>query len=305
MYKYLVCNLIYVFWTLLNVCHDTIFKYYNHLPFFFIFLIRYICIFLVSFIYINVKDKITQISYKEKKLLINLNFFKGIFTLLAMIFVYKQIENNSLFSVNLIFFSIPLFDILIDRIISNKTKDSNFKLFFLKHITTIIYNLIILVFFIKEVYFYGFMKNIYGFIGSLMFSISNIFILKTQKVWKNNLALMPYDIYYFSFYMIILSIISIVYYKIPFLSIIINYSNFLNLYFIIYIILGIIIQFLLYYLFFKNDFTPSSILVSIDLIVALIFGVFFGNETITLIEILIIFLFILVAFLKKVFFVNK
>ena len=296
MYKYIVGNLIYIFWTLLNVSQDSIFKYSNHLPLSFIFLIRYVFVFLITLIIIKMNKIHKNITYENKKNIIILNFFKSIVTMLGMIFVYKQIEISSLFSLNLIFFSITFFDLIIEKIILNPSKNFNLKSFILENLEIFLNNLIIFIYFLKEVYFYGIFKIFYGFLVALMFSISNIFILKTKETWCNNFKFMFYDIFYFSLYMIILSIF---YYKINFSLILNNFYHIWDLSFITYIILGVLIQFLLYYLFFKNNFTPSSILVSIDLIASLIFGFFCNNEKVNFLETLIILFIIIIPFVKK------
>jgi hypothetical protein len=300
MKKYIIGNLMYVAWTLLNVSHDSIFKYYNHLHLWFIFLIRYTLIFLITFFFKTTRKLV--ISSEDKKHIVILNFFKAIVTILGMIFVYKQIEISSLFSLNLIFFSIPLLDLIISKIFTKNKTD--LKTLIVENLGVIINNIIILIYFIKEVYCYGISKIIYGFLGALMFSISNILILKTQKIWKNNIKYIPYDIFWFSLYMIIFSFFLIFVYNLD-LTILLTNFHIGDMYFIIYMILGVLIQFLLYYLFFKNDFTPSNILVSIDLIVALIFGFFCNNEKINLMEIIVLFMIIIVPFCKKKFFVIK
>ena len=299
--QYIIGNLVYVVWTLLNVSHDSIFKYYNHLHLFFIFLIRYTGIFLITFIFNKITNTTNEISQEDRKNLIVFNFFKAIVTILAMIFVYKQIEISSLFSINLIFFSIPLWDLIIGKIFFNKM---DLKTLMMENLGIIINNIIILIYFLKEIYFYGISKIIYGFLGAFMFSISNILILKTQKIWKNNIKYIPYDLFWFSFYMIILSICLIFFYKLN-LTILLKNFHIGDMYFITYMILGILIQFLLYYLFFKNDFTPSNILVSIDLIVALIFGFFCNNEKINLWEIIVLLMIIIIPFLKKKLYIKK
>lgn len=305
MYKYIISNLIYVFWTLLNVCHDSIFKYYNHLHFSLVFLIRYILVFLITLIFNFIYNIPSKISKENQKDLINFNFFKSITTLLAIIFVYKQMATNSLFSSNLIFFSIPLFELIIGKFFLKPQENLDFKSFINKYSLVIINNVIIMIFFIKEIYLYGFYKYFYGFLGAFMFAISNILILKTKKVWENNLKFIITDIYWFSVYMIILCLLSIFYYKLKFSYILSNFYNIWNLSFIIFLLLGVVIQFVLYYLFFKHDFTPSNVLVSIDLISSLIFGFFCGNEKINGLEIFIILLIIATPFFKKVLFLNK
>jgi hypothetical protein len=297
-------NLIYVLWTILNVLQDSIFKYNNHIHFSFIFFIRYTLIFIISCIFNKIRNIPGQIPHREKKSLQFLNFFKSIVTLFAMIFVYEQIKINSLFSVNLIFFSIPLYDLIIDKIFS-KNPPSKLTTFFYKNWVIILNNIIIIGFFINKIYYEGVDKIYYGFLGSLMFSISNILILKTEKTWRHKPELMSYDISWFSLYMIILSIFLIYYYKFNLNYLVNNIHYIWNFYFITYILLGVLIQFYLYYLFYKNDFTPSSILVSIDLIVALIFGFLYGQEKISGLEILIILIIMVTSFLKKYLFVNK
>lgn len=306
MYKYIAPNLIYIIWTFLNVTHDSIFKYYNNLHYSFIFFMRYLIIFIITLI-INKKFNINGDNniIKNKKKLMVLNSGKGIATLLGMIFVCKQLENYSLFSLNLIFFSIPLFDILIEKIILSPKKNIKIISLINENLIVFLNNIVIFLFLIKETYLYGLSKNLYGILASLMFSISNIFILKTQRILKQNIKYISYDINQFSFIMFLLSILLIFCFKFNKAYFINHIYSLFNFHFFIYILLGTLIQFLLYYLFIKNDFTPSSILVSIDLIVSLIFGFFLGNEKISEMEVIIIIIIIYISLIKKIFFINK
>jgi hypothetical protein len=280
--------ILFIFWSLLNMFHDFLYKKITvnilmmlYFKFTFIFFFSLILIFLG---YKNIK----KISFNSLLYLFKWNLFKSVFSLFGMYFVYKQITIYSFFSLNLMFYTIPLWEFIINTLIYNNRINIKNNFFIA------INHLIILIYFMYNISLYGIYNYVYGFLSAIMFSISNLLIIKTKETWKKSKYFLIFDILIFSYFMMIFNQCILIYNKVSF-----NLSSIIgNYYLYMYLIVGLVIQYLLYYFFFRKYESPSVILSNIDLITSFILDLHLGHNY-NILELFVISMIILNKYWQK------
>lgn len=265
-------HFIYILWTCLNIFQDTCYKYGNNIPFQLILVSRYLLIFIILSL-INYIFKKPQESTPITKALILINIFKSLSTFCGIIFLFLQIRQTNILSTNLIFYTIPLWDFFLQKIL-------NFSILTPRYltITNIINSSIIFIFFFLQL---SWKSYIYGFMSAMMFSISNICIMEGKKHWSNNNHIIN-DIQIFSLFMLIIAIIY-TFLQPAQIHQLINWSSLILISFN-----GLVIQLFLYYLFFRIQYNPSSLISYWDLILSFIIDVTIGNVRHSYVHILLI-----------------
>ena len=261
----LLKNFIYLIWTFINILQDTCFKY-NNIPISLIFLIRYpLIIIVLAIINLFIKKDFHNAHLKE---VFVINFFKSICTFLGMLLLALQIKSTNVFNTSLVFYNIPLLDFFFHQIFRFKTENTKYL-----WLVNSINGSIIWYYFLFNC---SYVEYIYGCGAAILFSLSNILIIKGKAYWKNsNPYFMSQDIQIFSAFMFIYAIFYAYFSGIPSFHIPMNTVNYISI--TIISICGFLLQLLLYYFFSRLNYTPSSFITCSDLLVALLVDVFVGH----------------------------
>jgi drug/metabolite transporter (DMT)-like permease len=274
MWKKIKNHFFYLLWTLINLLQDIYYKYTHKINFNIILMSKYFCLIIVIFFIKKFYSPLEK-NYHHKQYLV-INFFKSICTFIGILCLFLQLKHTNILDTNLLFYMIPLYDIIFQRI----CKFPNYTpLRYL--LINMINSGIILIYFLSS---YSFIDYIYGVLSSLMFSLSNICIYYGKIIWKDNKYAILHDMQIFACFMLFLCILHIYFY--PYNILLSIYNNYIILF--ILCVNGILIQFLLYYLFSRVAYIPSSIMIYCDLFLATIIDIILSHKIPSLIQIYLI-----------------
>jgi len=207
-----------------------------------------------------------------------------------MLLLALQIKSTNVFNTNLVFYNIPILDFLLHQLFRFKTENTKYLL-----IVNSINGAIIWYYFLSNCT-YG--EYIYGCGAALLFSLSNIFIIKGKTFWKNsNPYFISQDIQIFAGFMFVYSLIYAYFSGTWHLPMTMTTTNYIS--FIIISICGFLLQLLLYYFFSRLNYTPSSFITCSDLLVALLVDIFIGKIFPSTIKLLLLLSMLMAPYLYK------